>query len=809
MSHSKHSAGDEVVRELRDFDRQSGSLAERLLFNNRVLIVLLCLAATLGLGFDATKLRLAASFEKMIPTSHPFIVNYLAHKRDLVGLGNVIRIAVDNRQGTIYDKGYLETLRQINDEVFLIPGVERPYLKSLWTPATRWTGVTEDGLDGGPVIGDSYDGSPAALDAVRRNVERSGEVGTLVAANDRSSIVFVPLLERDPETGKSLDYQAFFERLEKLRAKYQSDKIGIHINGFAELVGDLIVGMGQVAVFFAIAIAICSALLFWYTRCIRSTVMVIACSLIAVVWLLGLLPIFGFDLDPYSSLVPFLVFAIGTSHGAQKMNGITQDIGRGVHRLVAARYTFRRLFVAGLTALLADAVGFAVLMVIRIRVIQELAITASIGVAVLIFTNLVLLPILLSFTGISARAAERSLRAERRDQDDAKAHRKHPLWHFLDAFTQPSMAALALAVAVILGAAGAAVGSHLKIGDLQPGAPELRQDSVYNRDSAFLTSNYGASSDVFVTMVQTPPGRCAQYPTLTQVDELEWRLRQLPGVESTLSLAAIAKRMAVGMNEGGISWYDLPRNQDTINFIVNRAPRELFNVNCDFLTVYAYLADHKADTLTSVVQVVTDFAAENNTPEVTFLPAAGNAGIDAATNIVVKTANTEMLVLVYGAVAALAFLAFRSWRAVICALLPLMLTSILCEALMVALGIGVKVATLPVIALGVGIGVDYALYVLSVTMAYLREGQSLSGAYYRALLFTGRVVVLTGITLGIAVATWVFSPIKFQADMGILLAFMFLWNMVGALILMPALACFLLPTVRVATQHPVVSSGGA
>ena len=253
MSHSKHSAGDEVVRELRDFDRQSGSLAERLLFNNRVLIVLLCLAATLGLGFDATKLRLAASFEKMIPTSHPFIVNYLAHKRDLVGLGNVIRIAVDNRQGTIYDKGYLETLRQINDEVFLIPGVERPYLKSLWTPATRWTGVTEDGLDGGPVIGDSYDGSPAALDAVRRNVERSGEVGTLVAANDRSSIVFVPLLERDPETGKSLDYQAFFERLEKLRAKYQSDKIGIHINGFAELVGDLIVGMGQVAVFFAIA----------------------------------------------------------------------------------------------------------------------------------------------------------------------------------------------------------------------------------------------------------------------------------------------------------------------------------------------------------------------------------------------------------------------------------------------------------------------------------------------------------------------------------------------------------------------------
>jgi len=124
--------------------------------------------------------------------------------------------------------------------------------------------------------------------------------------------------------------------------------------------------------------------------------------------------------------------------------------------------------------------------------------------------------------------------------------------------------------------------------------------------------------------------------------------------------------------------------------------------------------------------------------------------------------------------------------------LPLVLTSVLAEALMVMLGMGVKVATLPVIALGVGIGVDYALYILSIVLARLREGRSLSDAYYQALLFTGRVVMLTGLTLAIGVATWVFSPIKFQADMGVLLAFMFLWNMLGALILLPALAQLLL-----------------
>ena len=159
--------------------------------------------------------------------------------------------------------------------------------------------------------------------------------------------------------------------------------------------------------------------------------------------------------------------------------------------------------------------------------------------------------------------------------------------------------------------------------------------------------------------------------------------------------------------------------------------------------------------------------------------------------------------MVYAAVVLLCFVTFRSWRAVVVAVLPLVLTSILAEALMVGLGMGVKVATLPVIALGVGIGVDYALYILSVTLAQLRAGSSLSEAYYRALLFTGKVVMLTGVTLGIGVVTWVASPIKFQADMGLLLAFMFLWNMLGALVLLPALAHFLLkpaPVSRVEAE---------
>ncbi len=771
------------------FDPRSGSLIERALFNHRHWVLLLCLLTTLVLGWQSTRLELNASFEKMIPTGHPYIANYLERQKELSGLGNTLRIAVANTRGEIYDTAYLDTLQKLSERIYLLPGVDRAYMKSLWTPATRWVSVTEDGLDGGPVIPDDYNGSPESLAELRRNVQLSNEIGQLVAFDQRSSIIQVPLLARTPD-GKALDYAVLAGQLEALRGEFAKDGIAIHVTGFAKKVGDLIDGLQQILVFFAVAILITTAVLYAYTRCVRSTLLVVICSLVAVVWQLGLLPLLDFQLDPYSVLVPFLVFAIGMSHGAQKMNGIMQDIGRGMHRVVAARFTFRRLFLAGLTALLCDAVGFAVLMIIQIKVIQDLAIIASIGVAVLIFTNLILLPVLLSYVGVSPKAAEISLRSERAEQS-GKA--RHPFWRFLDLFTRKPWASLCIGVSLVLAVLGFLVSLHLAIGDLDAGAPELRADSRYNRDDAFMTQAYGASSDLFAIMVQTPAGACARYDVLRKVDELDWQLRSLPGVDSTNSLALLNRRMLVGLSEGNPKWYELQNNQAMLNMITASAPRGLYNEACNLLTLYVYLTDHKAETLTRLVQHVEGFAAANDTAEVKFLLAAGNAGIEAATNIVVREANREMLFWVYGAVILLCLLTFRSWRATLCAVIPLMLTSILCEALMVWLGIGVKVATLPVIALGVGIGVDYALYVMSILLAHLRQGASLSEAYYRALVSTGKVVMLTGVTLAIGVGTWMFSPIKFQADMGVLLAFMFVWNMVGALVLLPALARFLLP----------------
>lgn len=781
-----------VVRDLAKFPRNSGNWLERAVFNRRRTVLALCLFVTVLLGFMCTRVTVNASFEKMIPTDHPYIQNFLKHRADLRGMGNQLRIAVENPQGTIFDPHYLEVLKHLNDDLFLTAGVDRAWVKSLWMPAVRWIEVTEEGFSGGPVMPEGYNGSPDSLDLLKLNVARAGLVGNLVANDMKSSVIVLPLLEQSAD-GKRLDYWQLSRDLEALRAKYEAEGVQVHIIGFAKIVADLLAAAVQVAMYFGVAIAIAAALLYAYTRCLRSTILVLLCSLIAVLWQIGLLAVFHLELDPYSMLVPFLVFAIGVSHGAQKMNGIMQDIGRGTHRLVAARYTFRRLFLAGVTALVADAVGFAVLALIPIPVIRELALTASIGVAVLVITNLLLLPVLLSFVGVNPKAAASALRKEVQQVTDQSS-----IWAFLDRFAERrAWATAAVLLAVALGIAGHMVSQRLQIGDLDPGAPELRPNSRYNRDNAYITSHYALSSDVFAVIVKTPPEGCLKYNTLDTVDQLAWKLQQLPQVRMTLGLQDIVRQITAGSFEGNPKWLTISRNQDVLNYGAQQASvnsPDLFNTECSVMPLLAFLTDHKADTLSRVLATVEEFIKEHPmSPEkLELLPAAGGAGIEAATNIVVKQANATMLFYVYGAVILLCMVTFRSWRATVVAVLPLVLTSVLCEALMVWLGIGVKVATLPVIALGVGIGVDYALYLLSVQLAGQRSGKRLAEAYGDAVLFTGRVVALVGVTLAAGVITWAFSPIKFQADMGILLTFMFLWNMVGALVLIPALSYFLL-----------------
>src|SRR5690606_13348177 len=323
MSNPLHEKGEHYL-----LTPKAEPFLERLIFGNRLLVLIAFVLLTLFLGYNAAQIKPDASFERLIPLKHPYIPNMLERRNDLENLGNSIRVVVVAKEGDIFTAEYMEVLKQVNDELFYLSGVDRAGLRSLWTPNVRWMEVTEDGFQGGTLISDGYDGSAEELEERRQNVLKSGEVGRLISDNSRSTALLAPLYEKNPETDEALDYGQFARELEeKIRDKYMATNpnIEIRIVGFAKKVGDLIEGIAKVVTFFLAAILITMVLLYFYSRCIAGTLVPIITSIIAVVWQLGILRVLGYGLDPYSVLVPFLVFAIGISHGVQIVNAMASQ----------------------------------------------------------------------------------------------------------------------------------------------------------------------------------------------------------------------------------------------------------------------------------------------------------------------------------------------------------------------------------------------------------------------------------------------------------------------------------------------------
>jgi predicted RND superfamily exporter protein len=466
------------------------------------------------------------------------------------------------------------------------------------------------------------------------------------------------------------------------------------------------------------------------------------------------------------------------------LSGIKHQAMLGRSKFDAARFAFRLLYLSALCALVTDGVGFATLYVIKIGVLQDMAVGALVRFPVLILGMLICLPLLMSYFGISKRSIEKLYEEEEKHS--------HPLWRLLSKLADRRRAAVILVIVALAAAWGFHYRQGLQIGDLDRGAPELRPDSLYNQDNAFVVDNYSTTSDLFVIMMETPPEGNSKYPILVDADNLQASLEEQPGVQSTQSIVNYMKLLDAAYNEGNFKWWTLPRSQVTLDSLAMQLPPGVASQDGTMSPIFVYLDDHKAKTLDRVVKTVEKFTSENEIKGGKFLMAAGPAGIEAATNIEIEKAQTTMLLLVYGVVIFLVFLTFRSIRATICIIIPLALTSLLCEVLMAWRGIGVKVATLPVISVGVGIGVDYGVYIYNRLTGYLEQGMDIVPAYFETLKTTGKAVAFTGITLAMGVATWAFSPIKFQADMGILLTFMFLWNMIGAIVLLPALGAFII-----------------
>ncbi len=776
---------------------EAAQALEKLIFGHRrVIVIVFALLTVLLMAVAIRGLRIDASFAKQLPLKHEYMQTFVKYQAEF-GSANRVLIALVARDGNMFQAAFFDALKKATDEVLVMDGIDRTRVQSLFTPNVRYMEVVEGGIQAGNVVDSEFLPTPEGLEKVRENILKAGIRGRLVANDFSGALISAVVLEQDA-TGKPIDPIAVAHELEaRVRDKIQNEVVlvqahsstyggsgvDVHMIGFAKVVGDIADGAMSVVIFAIVTILLTLLAVWYYVQSFKVALVPIACSIVAVIWQLGMLVILGFGIDPLGLLVPFLIFAIGVSHGVQKISAVKEAAVAGSSSMDAARQTFRQLLMPAIIALLADLVGFITILLIPVRVVQEMAVTASIGVAIVILTDLVLLPVLVSWVKWDDKYKARV------EQRQAKLA-EH--WRRLARITERGPALGVIVVAVLLGAFGVWKGHQTPIGDTQSGVPELRPDSRYNQDSHIITQKFSIGVDILNVIVETKEPLCTSHALMTAVDTFSWKMRNVDGVQDVMSLPIVAKIAIAGWNEGSLKWRNIPRepNQLTQSTRYIETSTGLLNADCNVVPVMIFLRDHKAGTIERVIAAVKEWRAANTPANATFNLATGNVGVMAATNEEVKAKEYPILGWVFAAVILMCLLTFRSLLGTVLVFLPLALVSVLVYAVMAIVGIGLKVNTLPMVALGAGIGVDYGIYLWSRMQEFLEAGDSVHDAYLKTMRVTGASIIFTGITLAIGVVTWVFSPLQFQADIGIMLTFMFFVNMLGAILLLPALAAW-------------------
>ena len=893
--------------------------AERFVFGARPLVLLVFAAITVAMGYYALQLKVDAGFEKQIPRQHEYMQTFLKYQEDFGGANRVL-VSVMAKDGNMFSDEYLTALQQVSKEVIDLEDTDDARSRSLFTPNVRFIEVVEDGISGGNVIPNDYDpsfkpGSPEQFEQIRGNIVKANILGRLVAKDWSGAMVWADIIpENNSKTNpRKVDYQKIAKQLEAIRTKHEKGNITVHIIGFAKMVGDISDGAASVVKFFAFTIGFTWLLLFLYSSSVKLASLTVIAAMVAVVWMLGALKLMGFGIDPMNMLTPFLIFAIAVSHGEQMINRFRGEIFFGgleegtveqlrarekfaVGPLLAAQRSFRALLIPGAVALAAGCIGFGAIWFIPIQMVKELAITATIGVAFTILTDLILLPVLLSYTIMRNLDRKREYRLRQLTVFDK-------IWAVLARLSRPGPAAIVIVIGLVAWFFAWQEGNKVMIGDAQAGVAELRPEARYNRDAVLISTKFALGVDILNVIVEAGPSACTtSYKAMETIDRFAWHMSNVEGVEQVMSLPMAAKLVNAGWNDGSVRWRVLPRDRDTLRQATQSFETDsgLLNADCSAIPVTIFTKDHQSSTIDRVVKETKDFRTKNNaydlhfaekrdaaikaaadkgeeyrTDQVNLRLATGSLGVAAAINDTVREKEHFILYLLYAAVFVMCLISFRSPRVALCILLPLVLVTELGHTLMVQLDIGMKVNTITVVALGVGIGVDYAIYlfarmheamtyrvefiaadqdeddtltaeelvkfnaslgtdhdsarltgqhrilsaadlagenrILSAAERFSRQDvnqdgvvshheylkgegrvRTLGESYFIALKTTGIAIFYTALTLAVGVATWMFSDLKIQADMGIMLTFMFILNMIAAIIFLPALCRWIL-----------------
>jgi uncharacterized protein len=752
------------------------------LIRYRIGFLALCLIVSLFFAYQVKTLSFQTNLGDFYPLKHPYlkIQNRL---NQLFGGLNQVSLAVEVNNGTILNPATLEKIWQITNELYLTDGINAGRVVSLSARKVKYVEANDEGFDTSWMMHDPPK-NPEEVEALRKRIVATPQVyGPIVSKDFKAA-----LIQADFESAVSA--RKIFRFLQDLKKRYEDPLRSIHISGQPVLQGWLDFYLPRMASLFLVTLAAMSWVLYNAFKSKRGVFLPLASAFMATLWGLGMTSLFGFKLTPSTVLAPFLVFALGVSHAVQFIKRYYEYMSQHKRNSkVAAIKITRSLFVPAFTGLLTDGIGPFTLFFVPLGMVRSLAVTIGFGVLSIFFSTVILVPNVLSFMRPPRRLEV--IKEERSTLTNLALAYCARLAVKSASRRTVIIVFFALTAVALLGT------SQLAVGDKKPGTSLLYPASPYNRAEKFISEKFSTSDPYYILVEGKRDDVCLKSEVLNEMNSLQRSLEDVKGVGRTLSLVEYIKGMNMAMFGGSFREFRIPENDRTIAeymflYSMTGFPGDfdpVVNQNYQFANIKVDLRDHKADTINSVIARTGEWIErDHKSKEIGFYYAGGTIGMLAAVNQIIagqlgfNSLFTSFLVFfclvfAYGSLVS-------GWLLII----PLIFRTLLVFGILGFLKVGLTAEMIPMVALGIGFGDDFGIYIVQRVKDELKEkGGPLSKALIEAMSTSGKAVFFTGMSLTIGIATWLLSPILMQARLGALLGFFIFFNAIGTLVVLPSM----------------------
>ncbi len=773
------------------------------ILSRRYLVLVVIGALTAFFGFFASRTQLVTSFGDLLPQNHPFIKTAHQYDQYFGGVNNVT-LMIEARHGTIYQSGIIKKIADMTSKMDLVYGIRHGSVRSL-TTASYFRPLAGGVILNTPILPEGkIPQTQQALDELRSNVHKNPGVvyGRFVSIDDKAAIVEASFLE------SRLDYRRIFNDIRTIVIKPERDStVRIYVGGHPILYGWVYTYTPQIFKIFIVTVLAVWVLLYLYFHDWRGALRPTISGVICAIWGLGFIRLIGFSLDPLVLVIPFLITARAVSHSVQMHDRYYEEFYRLRDKRRAILSAFSELFVPSLSGILTDAFGVLVILLVPVLFLQKLAITASFWIAAIIVSELLLNPIVYYYL--------------EPPHIEVIERREHGIFkRIVSAIAAPMLArgGRVVTFAGTLAVIGlcAFFWTGLKVGDPSSRSPILWPNSPYNQAMKAIHNEFGASEQ-FVVVAKLNDPRALNDPKLYHVmDSYERYMEGDPAVGHGFSIADLLANGAFALREFQVKWNVLPTTRRQTGqllggLLAGSSPLStayIITPRHDATQVSIYCKDREGENIQRVVLRTERFFNDprHKVPGVKFEPGGGIIGELAAANQEIINNDVLLNVLAFATIYVIILATYRSFVAGLYLLFPLALANAAINAYMGAHDIGININTLPVVTVGVGFGIDYAIYIVSRIFEELALGRDLPEATYTSVTTSGKAVAFTALTLVASVLFWYWSSIRFDAEMGVLLAVWMFVSMLGAMTILPVMIVTFNPSFIQREKERVLST---